>query len=317
MVYRPKWFRDDQVFISYAPTVGINKDGADLFVVDAETGARTADIDNALERDVEALLSDESGPTSTWISADSLGERLQAVPKYFDTRASDLLQTLLDTDEAFAGYQRRSLAELIADGAVTWRVGHGSPSADLRAGEVPYIKVSDLRAGQVNINPTNRVSEPVAKRFWRGSQSGLKSFDLLTPMRASKNIGEFSVLMPGQEGVVLTKEILVLRAQSQLFDNFYLLWALSLTAVRRQWDRIVFMQTNREDVGKRFLELELPVPPHRQAAERASQLFRDYYLGLQELRERFVSGLAESQLHHIHLAADAASLVKVEDSPQS
>lgn len=40
-----------------------------------------------------------------------------------------------------------------------WNVetGTGRPSKDQRTGSVPYIKVSDLRAGLVNINATNMV----------------------------------------------------------------------------------------------------------------------------------------------------------------
>lgn len=303
MVYKPKWFRDGEVFISYAPTVGINKDGQELFRIDEKTGLRTREIDDALELDVEALLDGRAGITSTWIDEQSLGPRMQAVPRYYDQRAAKLLQQLIDNDTTFAGFERRTLGDLINEGHIDWRVGHGSPSADLRSGAVPYIKVSDLRAGQVNINPTNRVSQVVAQRFWRFGGSGLQAWDLLTPMRASKNIGEFSVLMPGQEHVVLTKEILVLRSSSALFDNFYLLWALSLTAVRKQWDRIVFMQTNREDVGRRFMELELPFPATRRAADDVSSLFREYYLGLEELRARFVTGLAEGDLHHVYLSS--------------
>ncbi|HEX8212574.1 MAG TPA: hypothetical protein VF584_20520 [Longimicrobium sp.] len=46
--------------------------------------------------------------------------------------------------------------------AITVRGGHGSPSAGRRVGDVPYIKVSDLRAGFVNINPANRVPHAIS-----------------------------------------------------------------------------------------------------------------------------------------------------------
>ena len=36
---------------------------------------------------------------------------------------------------------------------------------------------------------------------------------------------------------------------------------MTLNVVRQQWNRVVFMQTNREDVGQRYLEIEVPVPP--------------------------------------------------------
>ncbi|UKA07766.1 hypothetical protein IHC92_17220 [Photobacterium damselae subsp. damselae] len=59
--------------------------------------------------------------------------------------------------------------------------GHGSPSSDQRLGTIPYIKVSDLRAGHVNINPTNMIPVDLAKKFWGGDDSGLKPYDLISP----------------------------------------------------------------------------------------------------------------------------------------
>ncbi len=46
--------------------------------------------------------------------------------------------------------------------------------------------------------------------------------------------------------------------------------------VRQQWKRVVFMQTNREDVGARFLEIE--IAPNRERADEVSAPFRDYYM---------------------------------------
>lgn len=54
------------------------------------------------------------------------------------------------------------------------------------------------------------------------------------------------MLLPGQERAVFTKETLIMNVMSEtLFDNFYLGWALDLDAVRKQWNRVVFMRTNR------------------------------------------------------------------------
>lgn len=173
------------------------------------------------------------------------------------------------------------------------RAGHGSPSADARGGDIPYIKVSDLRAGLVNANGSNTVSRDVAERFWHGKESGLSAYDVITPARASKNIGEPVVLLPGQKDVVLTKEVLVFSPGPDCcFDSLYLAWALDLPLVKRQWKRVVFMQTNREDVGARYREIEIPVPPDRAAAEAVSRHYRDYYEGLAALRDGFESAKA-------------------------
>lgn len=298
MVHKPAWFKDGFVYVSYADTVGINKDGNTLFRVDSTTGKRTTIIDDKVEADVEALRASRDGSTSRWVELDhySVG-----VPAYYSEEFSGPLEDLLKSPK-YSKFESRTLAELIADGKIVARPGHGSPSADMRDGEIPYIKVSDIRAGQVNINPTNLIPRIVAERFWRDHESGLKPFDLVTPVRASKNIGEFALLMPGQEEVVVTKEVLILRPGPKAdIDSFYLLWALSLKAVRNQWKRIVFMQTNREDVGRRYLEVALPWTDDAKAAMTASNAFRDYYQGMQALRVEFVRSLQASNEHHVFL----------------
>ncbi|MFY1654034.1 hypothetical protein ACN27J_24515 [Solwaraspora sp. WMMB762] len=318
MVHKPAWFRDGEVFISYAPTCGINKDGEELYVVDAATGQRTGIIDDRMADDVDRLLAGltpSAGDTSRWVRLNH-DEPFLAVPAYFDERPQREFDALLDGDD-FDGWSSASLGDLIGRRWVRASAGHGSPSADLRTGEVPYIKVSDVRAGLININPSNRVSSVVAERFWGGSDSGLQAWDLITPIRTSKNIGEFAVLMPGQERVVLTKEMLVLRAMDGApFDNFYLLWAMTLKAVRRQWGRVIFMQTNREDVGSRYREIRIPIPPTSDQARVASGAFRSYYKESQKIRESFLAYLAKDDRHHVFLSSVEAVEEAAEDDSE-
>jgi type I restriction enzyme M protein len=304
LIHKPAWFTDGKVFVSYAPTAGINKDGEELYVVDSKTGTRTDKMDDKLLEDVEALISQNSTTkTSRWVDLAAMTDRLVAVPVYFDERPLNEFRDLMERPE-FGTFSHASIGELVNKGWLRTMTGHGSPSADLRTGDIPYIKVSDIRAGQININPTNRITTVVAERFWRGPDSNLKEYDLITPVRTSKNIGEFALLMPGQERIVLTKEVLVLRATEDApFDNFYLLWAMTLKAVRMQWDRIVFMQTNREDVGRRYEEIYVPVPPTRQVASQYAEPFHTYYLGTQRLRQDFLDYLTRDSKHHIFMSS--------------
>jgi len=226
-----------------------------------------------------------------------------AVPVYYDHRFRDHFRAALKNELVFKGFSSATLGELLSSGQLFIRGGHGSPSQEQRIGEVPYIKVSDLRAGLVNINPTNRVPRAVAERFWRGHSSGLRAFDLICPERTSKNIGDFCVLMPGQEQVLTTKEVIVLRpGHSAEFDTFYLLWAMSLKVVRDQWRRVVFMQTNREDVGKRYLEIEIPLAPNRQRADEASKPFKKYYQAISQARTELQKYLLGTKAHHFFVS---------------
>lgn len=222
------------------------------------------------------------------------------VPKFYDTKTLTGIYSLMEHLEDFS---LKSLKELLMDKSILLFGGHGSPSSDQRLGTIPYIKVSDLRAGHVNINPTNMVPIELAKKFWASDNSGLNAYDLISPERASKNIGEFCVLMPGQENAVFTKEVIIIRSNNQsLFDQFYLMWALSLKEVREQWNRIVFMQTNREDVGKRILEIQIPIPNNIETANKYSEDFKVYYSSLEKSRNIFIKSLKNSEFeHHVYL----------------
>lgn len=283
----PTWFRDGYVWVSNAPTIGLNKDGLDLFVVD-ENGSRTDVIDNKAIIDVEALMRGESTFTSGYIKAEAMAKSYVAVPTFSGNKSESVLEEKVK--KKLPGFRMRSLGDLIDDGIISVRGGHGSPSADIRIGDIPYIKVVDLRAGRVNPNSTNMVPEPVAKQFWNGEESGISAWEIATPSRASKNIGEPCMILPGQERMVLTKEILLFSVSPNApIDPFYLFWAMRLRDVQRQWQRVIFMQTNREDLGDRYRLIEIPFTDDKTAAEEVSKCYRDYFIGLDELQKKFDS----------------------------
>lgn len=294
MAHRPSWYRDGRVVVSSAARCGINKDGIDRVIVDDE---KHVGIDDDLYADVLAIRRGEGTPTTGAVPLDSVLGPWRAVPTHFDTTSVDAFRAAMA--ERWPDWTEATIGDLIDRGWVVRRDGHGSPSKDQRRGEVPYIKVSDLRAGLVNVNTTNMVPAAVARSLWNGPESGLEAFDLLSPERASSNIGEFCMLMPGQERIVLTREVIVLRVTNKApFDAFYLLWALSLRVVRDQWRRVIFMQTNRDDVGHRYREVLVPVPPEKGQAHAVSKDFRDYFKGLARLRAKFADHLIEAGLHH-------------------
>lgn len=310
-IHKPSWFSDEVVVVSTAPTVGLTKGGRLLPLIDEhgdrvqvpdpETGEPVDAINDLYLSDAEALVEGKRTATLRDISAEEVSLRT-AVPIYYDRRFHESFVAAMDSKQ-FSEFTAATLESLIDTNVLEVRGGHGSPSTEQRVGEVPYIKVSDLRAGLVNINPTNRIPQRLAEKMWGGKSSGLNAYDILSPERTSKNIGDFCLLMPGQEQVVLTKEIIVLRPGSKAnFDPFFLLWAMTLKIVRNQWRRVVFMQTNREDVGKRWLEIEVPVPKSREAADRVSEPFRSYYQAIASARETLATYLRESDDHHFFVS---------------
>ena len=288
-------------------TCGIYKDNGARYKVDPETGERTTEIDNELLDQVKAYLSGSNPPGAAYTSIADVFDRCVLVPAYFDDRHNAGIRHFLASNNL----DGITVGDLIDTGAIIERRGHGSPPNDQRSGHIPYVKVSDIRALRININPTNLVSEPVAVRHWRGNDSGLEAWDLITPNRASSNIGEFAILLPGEEQVVLTKEVFVFRvADDELFDAFYLLWAFSLKAVRDQWRRIALMQTNREDCGTRYREVVLPKPPDKAWAQHSSGPFRSYFTKVAEAKTAFIKSLRAG---HFDYTANVIALASQQD----
>jgi len=307
----PSWFSENTIAVSTAPTCGLAKGGRLLPRIDEhgqriqekdpETGENVTAIDDVLLEDADALVAGKTTATLRQIPVAEVSLR-KAVPVYYDRRFHESFVEAMKAPR-FADFNAATLGQLVHDEQVTLQHGHGSPGKEARVGEVPYIKVSDLRAGMVNINPTNRVPERVAEDLWGAKTSDLKAFDLLSPQRTSKNIGDFCILMPGQERVVLTKEVIVLRpGPKATFGPFFLLWALTLKIVREQWRRVVFMQTNREDVGDRWLEIEIPVAKTAAISEAAALPFHNYYTSLATARTALADYLQRSGEHHFFVS---------------
>lgn len=309
---RPHWFRHDQIMVCTAPTCGISKSGGVLAKFDPTSGRKIEQLDDSsggmieavddqLLEDMTALREGRSSETLHFVDKSQVSLRL-AVPTYYDRRYHNQFIEAMRTPQ-YSDFSSATLEQLVSEERIVIRRGHGSAPKDLRTGEVPYIKVSDLRAGQVNVNPTNRVPLQWAQQMWDGPTSGLLVFDLICPERASKNIGDFCVLMPGQEQLLITREVLILRAGEKAeFDQFYLLWTMTLNIVRQQWNRVIFMQTNREDVGQRYLEIEVPVAPNRERAQEVSEPFRRYFTSLATERDRLRTYLRTGNGHHFFLS---------------
>ena len=170
-----------------------------------------------------------------------------------------------------------SLDELLKSGELTYTMGHGSPHGQFKGmGTIPYVKVSDIKNWRINENPKYFIPEETADTLRR--DRNLEAFDIVIPTRASKNIGFGAVVMPWQTHVVLTKEIAVLRCPKESrVSPWLLLVMLSLRVVNDQFRFLVQMQTNREDLGRRLLELKIPVPEGDAVRRKWEQPAEDYF----------------------------------------
>ena len=294
-----------QVTFLNPQTCGIYKNGGVRFKTDPATGLRTSEEDNELEEAVALYLHGKVSPGQASIPVSEVFDRQVLVPTYYDTRYDEAIHEMTKKHRI----ETISIGELLDTEIISVRNGHGSPSNDQRIGTIPYVKVSDIRGLRINVNPTNLVSSSVAKRFWKSNKSGLRAWDVITPNRASSNIGEFAILLPGEEQIVITKEVFIFRTrgEDEIWDPFFLLWCLSLKAVRDQWHRIALMQTNREDCGLRYREILLPKPPSVEWAQHQSRAFREYFESLSDCKQKFLEGIIGDEFEYIASVSSSSS----------
>jgi len=290
-----------QIVMSYPRSIGQDKRGRELYKLNG-SGERSEDgeLDNELAEAVRKIEEIEYGgqPADRRAERDS---RLRFRVPQADVRDRGVLVPRFwwreDAAHALSEWCKQhrsdvvSLGELEDSGAITSFSGHGSPPGNARGtGRIPYVKVTDLKNWRINENPTNFVHEKVAEKYQRRGPD-LQFGDLISPARASSNIGQFSMVMPWQTNIILTREVLILRTSENDhgLDAFLLLALLSLNVVQAQYENLALMQTNREHLGDHWREVLIPIPSTAEARKALASPVRRYFAALVEARESYES----------------------------
>lgn len=284
-----------QIIMSYPRSIGQDKRGKPIYRLNDE-GQRVGELDNEMADAASEMVGREYRGTSR--RRHSKGDtRLSFHVGQSEVRARGVMVPRFwwrrDTTVALEEWARIHPSEIVtlgalADaGAIQTFEGHGSPPGNARAtGNVPYVKVTDLKNWRINENPTNFVHLRMAEALKRRGVQ-LRYGDLVTPARASANIGQFSLVLPWQTHVILTKEVLVIRVEDndRGLNPFLLLALLSLKVVQSQYQTLALMQTNREHLGDHWREVQVPIPLSDDAKAVIGECVQTYFEGIIKARD--------------------------------
>ena len=264
-----------EIIGSICNTYGEDKHGTPRYKI--ENGSRTDELDDEMAQ-AAGLMWDPMAPVSELkfrFSQEDAIEMGVLVASFW------WRDPVMESLRAFASEYDCDLvpvSELIRDGHIQVFGGHGSPSSHYKGkGDVPYVKVVDIKNWRVNENSSYFMPREIAEKYTK--KRPLMPYDLLTPTTASKNIGLFGVVMPWQTEVILTREIFIWRMQDndERIDRWLFLALVSLKVVHDQFKYLVLMQMNREDLGRRYRELVLPIPRALAAREKWAAPVRRYF----------------------------------------
>jgi type I restriction enzyme M protein len=290
----------NKIVMSFPRSLGQDKNGNPLYLLN-DAGVRDqGDLDNEMAEAVEHLSSLDYSETRTRRQAKRRTDQrfgFQVPQEHARTRGVLVPRFWwrADTDAALAAWATQhdsdlvTLGELADNGVVRAMQGHGSPPGHSRkTGNVPYVKVTDLKNWRINENPTNFISESVAAKLRRRGPT-LQYGDLVTPSRASANIGQFCMVLPWQTHVVMTREMLILRVadNDRGITPFLLLALFSLKVVQDQYSNLALMQVNRDHLGDHWREVKIPIPRKESGRNAIAEPVRDYFAGVVLARESY------------------------------
>lgn len=284
-----------QIIMSYPRSIGQDRRGNPLYKL--EEGERSGALDNEMADSVQLIVGGEYRGEGSRAKNFTEQSRLCFKVSQADVKERGILVPRFwwrkEIDDALSAWAASNPSEIVTlgqladDDLITAFEGHGSPPGNARAtGNVPYVKVTDLKNWRINENPTNFIHERVAEAL-RKRGPALQYGDLVTPARASSNIGQFAMVMPWQTHIVLTKEVLILRVRNNSvgITPFLLLALMSLQIVEIQYKTLVLMQTNREHLGDAWRDVRIPLPATPASRLAVEEPVRQYFESVIRARE--------------------------------
>jgi type I restriction enzyme M protein len=213
---------------------------------------------------------------------DRLGFKLMNrifVPKYYDPEVETYLDALRKTHELVRlGDLQKSRALSVDTGIEIGKMAYGT-------GEIPFIRTSDLSNWEIKADFKQGVSEEIYAEA--KNRVDVKSGDILLVRDGTYLIGTSAVVTDADLPMLFQSHIYRVRVLKPAIINPWLLFAcLNTPIVKRQIKSKQFTQDIIDTLGKRFMEILIPVPKDRTIVDNVVRETQQIIEGRAKLRSR-------------------------------
>jgi type I restriction enzyme M protein len=187
------------------------------------------------------------------------------IPKYYNPGIRQALQDMK------GGYELRSIGELEAEGILSLSTGIEVGKLAYGTGDIPFVRTSDLANWELAGQPKQRISRELYLSY--RERVDLQPDDILLVRDGTYLIGTSAILTSADAEALYAGGIYRMRSlDSGKLDPYLLLVLLNTQIVRQQIRARQFTRDIIDTLGRRLLEVVLPIP---KSAELASGLAQD------------------------------------------
>jgi type I restriction enzyme M protein len=213
-------------------------------------------------------------------------------PRYYDPEPLKMLKALEETHDLV------SIGDLVNQNVLEISTGDEIGKLAYGTGDIPFVRTSDLSNWEVKLDPKHGVSQEHYDRF--AARQDVQEGDILMVRDGTYLIGTCAYVSKYDTRIVYQSHIYKLRVNDKrVISPFLLLAALSSKPVLAQIQAKRFTQDIIDTLGKRILELVLPLPKsvERRALveDMVSTSVRDR-IEARELARRAKEVIADSEL---------------------
>jgi type I restriction enzyme M protein len=175
------------------------------------------------------------------------------IPKYYDPEIESELDKLKSTHDLIA------FGELVNKGIISLSTGVEIGKLSYGTGTIPFIRTSDLTNWELKIDPKHGVDEKIYKTY--SKKCDLKENDILMVRDGTYLIGTTCILTKHDVKSLFQSHIYKIRVlKPEIISPHLLLVLLNSPIVKKQIRAKQFTQDIIDTLGKRILEIILPVP---------------------------------------------------------
>ncbi len=261
---KEKVIDDYPIFMGIANTCGHNKNGKDIFKINAD-GSFILDkngnkiIDDELPLVVEKYKQFKSDSLKQYSHNGFVVKYSEIrnnifIPDYYDP---DLKKALADMNLS-DNYLIKSIGDLEKEKIISTRRGNEIGSQFYGCGNIPFIRTSDIVNWELKIDPTKCVPEEVYNQYKK--KQNVKANDILFVKDGTFLIGRSAIVTKTNEKIIIQSHLIKIRVTDpQIINPYYLLYLLNLPIVQQQIKQYTFIQGTLSTVGDRFFEIQLPI----------------------------------------------------------